>query len=267
VYVRIHLLGSTNKPPGVLETEENPLPEDAVLEQLVGVSRKTGSLGFVVAGEGNTSARTEEGSEFWLKRSGCSLGSVEREDFVKLEIPSVARDLSVAPRSITHRTDPRHRPSIEAPMHAAIYASQQEARFVIHTHPPNALAGACQENPREFFTAQFPDSVVYLGVLDRNWVFVEYAPPGPTIAGLLRDALEGLAGDLRVVVLQNHGILTVGTTAEEALARTQMVEKTSYVQIMSSVAGRPRNLHSKDVAYLEEMEAEKYRQRVLKGEL
>ncbi len=243
------------------------MSDHQILENLVSISRRAAALGYAVAGEGNTSARSSSGTRFWIKRSGCAFADVGPKDFVEMDVALAAGDLERPEEAIVHREDERFRPSIEVPMHASIYAFQDRANFVVHTHPPCTLAGCCTEDVEDFFLPQFPDSVVYLGVPERNWAFLEYASPGPGIAGLLRGALGELSGDLRVVILGNHGAMTIGETAAEALARTEMLEKASYVRLMSAITGKATTLAQKDIQFLENMEAEKYRQRVLKGDI
>jgi len=243
------------------------LDDQAILKDLVDVSRRVAQLGFVVAAEGNTSARGSSPGEFWIKRSGCGLVDVEESDFIKMDVARAVADPQRAQSALLFRENDRFKASIEAPMHATIYSHDEGINFVIHTHSPSTLAGCCTENFREFFVPQFPDSVVCLGTPSRNWAFLDYAPPGPVIATALAGALGEVKSDLRVVILQNHGPITVGKTAYEAISRAQILEKSSYVRLMSMVSGRPTALDPGDVEYLENQEAEKYRQRVMKGEI
>lgn len=243
------------------------MPDREIIEHLITISRRAAALGYVVAGEGNTSARSFERDGFWIKRSGCALGEVFAEDFIKMDIGDALEDLEKAREAVLYKAKDAYRASIEVAMHASIYASQEKANFIIHAHPPCTLAGCCTEDVRGFFVPQFPDSVVYLGVPDRNWVFLEYAPPGPGIAGLLNKALESGFEDLRVVMLANHGAITIGETAIEAMARAEILEKASFVRLMSMMTGRATALAPEDTAYLDGWESEKYRQKVLKGEI
>ena len=243
------------------------MSDQRILRDLVAMSRRAARLGYAAAGEGNTSARSSSGQAFWIKRSGCSLEDISSRDFIKIDIRRATEDLEKAREAVLYAADPKHRASIEVGMHASIYAHQHEANFIVHTHPPCALSGCCVEDVKGFFVPQFPDSVVYLGVPQKNWVFLDYGPPGPHIARLLTVALGGLSSDLRVVILAKHGVITVGQTAQEAIGRTELLEKASYVRLMSLTAGRAMSLTGKDIEYLEGMESEKYRQRVLKGQV
>jgi len=243
------------------------LSDQRVLKDLVAMSRRAARLGYACAGEGNTSARSSSGDSFWIKRSGCSLEDVTSRDFIKVDIEGATRNLEKAGAAVVYAANRKYRASIEVGMHASIYAHQPGANFILHTHPPQALAACCVENVKDLFVPQFPDFVVYLGVPEKNWVFLDYAPPGAGIAHSLTAALGGLRADLRVVVLAKHGVITVGYSAKEAIGRTELLEKASYVRLMSLMAGRPTCLTEKEIADLERMESEKYRQAVLKGEL
>ncbi|MBU7004775.1 MAG: class II aldolase/adducin family protein, partial [Theionarchaea archaeon] len=178
-----------------------------------------------------------------------------------------AADPANALAALIHRTNERFKASIESPMHATIYSHDEDVNFIVHVHSPSTLAGSCTENYREFFVPQFPDSVVCLGSPRKNWIFLDYASPGPLIASALADALSEVENDLRVVILQNHGSITMGKTAYEAISRAQILEKASYVRLMSVMYGGSTVLDPAEVEYLENEEAEKYRQRVMKGEI
>ncbi len=241
--------------------------DETIIHDLTRISKRAFRLGFAVAGEGNTSARSLSGESFWIKRSGCSLGEVTPLDFIQVDISRALREPDRLREAVVRCSDDRYRPSIEVPMHASIFAHSPEANFIVHTHPPCTLAGCCSKDPREFFRPQFPDSVVYLGVAEKHWAFVPYASPGPGVARILNEALSGLSEDLRVVILANHGAITVGKNANEAIGRTEILEKASYVRLMSSLNGCATFLGPDDVMCLENMESERYRQRVLKGEI
>jgi ribulose-5-phosphate 4-epimerase/fuculose-1-phosphate aldolase len=243
------------------------MTDSEILEDLLRISRRAAELGYVVAGEGNTSARASDPEEFWIKRSGCSLGEVGTSDFVRMNAARAAEDPEHVDAALTGRADEGFRPSIEVPMHAILYRALPDANFVVHTHPPCTLAACCTRDPVGFLQPQFPDSVVYLGVPRKNWIHLPYNSPGRGLAGDLRASLEKLGGELRVVLLSNHGAITLGASANEALARTQVLEKASYVRLMSSMGKGATFLGRDDVAFLENMEAEKYRQRVMKGQI
>ncbi len=241
--------------------------DDQILENLVIISKKAAARSYVVAGEGNTSARSSSGSEFWIKRSGCSLAEAEPKDFIKLDVKSAVKDLKKAQEAVVYRKNVAYRASIEAAMHALIYASQERAYYVVHSHPPSALAGCCIDDMEGFFRPQFPDSIVYLGVPERNWIFLEYASPGTGISKLLRRALKNFNGELRVVILANHGIITIGQSATEAITRTEVLEKASSIKLSSMIAGKPTHLNMDDIKYLENMESERYRQRIMREQI
>ena len=238
-----------------------------VLEDLVRISRSLSAMGFVSMGEGNTSAMIDEGRSFWIKRSGCPMARVGAADFVKVDVEKAMSSPEDPSAAIVQKARPDYRASIETPLHASIYARRRDIRFVVHAHPPNILAGCCSRDLREFFAPQFPDFVVYLGDPSRDWIFLDYSPPGAPVAEALRARLRRHQGEIRVVVLKNHGALTTGKTADEALGRMEILEKASYVRLMSKILGTSELLSASAVEQLEKMEAERYRQRALREEV
>ena len=240
--------------------------EDRIVGDLVRISRSLSEKGFVSLGEGNTSAMCSEGGCFWIKRSGCSMGEAGPADFVKVDLEKTLANLDDPSGAVIYREREGFRASIETPLHASIYARRRDVRFIVHAHPPNVLAGCCSTDIRGFFAPQFPDFVVYLGDPSRHWVFLDYAPPGGPIARSLLAGLKRHQGEIRVVILRNHGAITTGKTAEEALGRMEILEKAAYVRLMSETFGG-ETLSPLQVERLERMEAERYRQRVLRGEV
>ncbi len=131
-------------------------------------------------------------------------------------------------------------PSSEYAMHTIFYRERPEVRSVVHTHSPFATT---------------------LAVL--NWEMPPHhyivALAGPTVRcapyrtfgteELAQVALEYMQ-DRKAVFLQNHGVLTVGGSLEEAFYIAEELEFTAEVYWRARTVGEPTILPDDEVARL-----------------
>ena len=225
-----------------------------VLNRLVDMSCTLGApeQDCVILGEGNTSARSGA-DRYWIKASGTKLHQIEASGFVELRFPPV---LSLVDRpEITDgevkqaledaKLDPSAaaRPSIEATMHAVIYALT-ETQFIGHTHPTAVNALLCARDYEEILAGRlFPDHIVFCGL---EPLFVPYADPGLPLAVSVKQGLIkylDFFGDApKVVFLQNHGLIALGKTATEVENITLMTVKACRILAGTANFGGPRFL-------------------------
>jgi rhamnose utilization protein RhaD (predicted bifunctional aldolase and dehydrogenase) len=193
------------------------LPADAVRD-LVAISRFAGSSVLLAQGAGgNTSVKFEGG--LLIKTSGFRLDEVtETQGWVAVTASGSTLTMpeSVAAGSdLVARPAAAWKPSMEISFHEAL------GRTVIHTHPVFAVALACLSEGRSFLEDRVsPEDGI-------TWV--PYRTPGPLLGAAV--AQENLRWRLRygqaprAFVLENHGLISQGETAAEAMRATQSVLK------------------------------------------
>lgn len=128
-----------------------------------------------------------------------------------------------------------HKPSSETPMHLAVYKNMPKAAAVVHTHSPYALAFAVAGRSIPIISTE--------GLAVRGPVPVaEYACPGTDAQG--RVAVQAMQGPPSVTgtLLQNHGVLTYGTTLSEAYATACRIEIAAKVYLLAQQIGTPQVL-------------------------
>lgn len=117
-------------------------------------------------------------------------------------------------------------------IHAPVHRLARRARCVLHTHMPNATAMGMLENPRLEMVVQsalmFHDDIAY----DTNY------------NGLAFDKSEGermarVLGEKSVLMLGNHGVLTIGETVPQTFERLYFLERAAQAQILALSTGRP----------------------------
>lgn len=240
----------------------------SVLDQLVDMTLELArpEHGQVILGEGNTSARDH--ATLWIKASGRQLSSISRDGFVQVDRLRVVQALDGPPcsddelRSFLNecRTDPRSAllPSTETFMHAWLL-DQPDVNFVAHSHPVSTLGVMCGPHPAKFASERyFPDQIVLCGPRS---VLVPYVAPGLALAKAIRTGwreFETSTGKApKTILMVNHGLIAVGSTANEALSSCLMMEKAAKVFL---AAGDPRPLSAEQVAHIDNWSDEHYRQ-------
>jgi rhamnose utilization protein RhaD (predicted bifunctional aldolase and dehydrogenase) len=228
-------------------------PKQQVLEALLGMSHRLGEphRDLVILGEGNTSAKIDE-DWFFVKASGCELGTMAAEEFVEVDRHAVVRlieqdgltDAEVkAGLAAARRPGTTLVPSVETTLHALLL-SEPGIRFVAHTHPVAVNSFLCSENPTLLVGNRlYPDDIVGCG---RAGAYIPYTDPGLTLARAVREALKEFRAENGVapkfILLQNHGIIALGGSAKEAEAITHTHVKACRVALGAIAAGGVRFL-------------------------
>lgn len=108
------------------------------------------------------------------------------------------------------------KPSVESVFHAGILARRAEVNVVLHFQSPAATTLACMDTSEtDFFV--LPEMAYYIGPV----ATVPYITPGTgELAGAVIDAMA----EHDMAILRNHGLVTVGSTCEEAIQRACFFE-------------------------------------------
>lgn len=213
---------------------------DAELGILVELSHHLGdpTRNYVIHCEGNVSARADAGS-FWIMASGIELCTTVSKSFVRVdcervlsipdegekseeEVRQLLNDAMFEPAS-TAELPRLLTPSIETITHAICYQSA-DVNFVAHTHPPvlqglNYMASGETFAVEEEFQERLGTELIPL--------VIPPSDPGLSLARLLLkhlniyDARHG--GRPGIILLQDHGLIVAGTTAEEVEQLTALV--------------------------------------------
>jgi ribulose-5-phosphate 4-epimerase/fuculose-1-phosphate aldolase len=203
---------------------------------------------YTICGEGNVSMRKSENT-FVIKASGTSLHTLSEEDLTLCNVRGVQIEL-------LHK-----KPSIETSFHAWIMRTFPDINFIAHTHPPNTTKILCSNQLYQFANRRwFPDQIVRNGTKS---CVVPYAPPGEAILKLVEEHVsrfvdrEGFFPKL--ILLQNHGIITASASKKDCAAATLMCEKSADIFIGAKLLGEVNFLTRKEVADVDTCPNENYR--------
>ena len=196
-------------------------PRDLLVEMMDRVYR----FGMTTTSGGNLSLLDEEGA-MWITPGGVDKGSLRREDIVK-----VLPDGTV---------EGRHKPSSEYPFHRAIYAARPDVQAIVHAHPPTLVSFSAVRMPVQ--TRVVPNAFLICG----ECPVVPYAAPGSEELG--RKIADQFATGSNVVLLENHGTVTVGSDIFEAFMRFETLDFCARLEVRATRLGDIHLLTDQEVA-------------------
>jgi rhamnose utilization protein RhaD (predicted bifunctional aldolase and dehydrogenase) len=247
------------------------MSQDNALAQLVTMSNNLGdpALDYVILGEGNTSARADADT-FWVKASGTQLRTIDRTGFVRVRFDkalSLLETTGLSDAAVTAglngaKVDPcvAARSSVETVLHA-LALQLDGVNFVGHTHPTAVNAILCSQRAEEAVAGRlFPDHIVYCGLAS---VYVPYTDPGVPLARKVRDLIDRYLDEQcevpKVILMQNHGLIALGRTAQQVEDITAMYVKSARVLLGTYALAGPRFLTAGDVDRIHTRPDELYR--------
>ncbi|ETT82347.1 bifunctional rhamnulose-1-phosphate aldolase/short-chain dehydrogenase [Viridibacillus sp. FSL R5-0477] len=171
-------------------------------------------------GGGNTSFKTtakdfkgEEVEVMWVKGSGSDLATMGDQNFTALKLSDmqqlIEREAMTDEEMVAYLehcmlSKKQPRPSIETLLHAFL-----PYKHIDHTHPDAIISICCAPNGKEIAKKIFGDS----------FVWVPYLRPGFLLSKIIA---EGVQNNLNaeLVLMEKHGLVVWGNTAEESYTRT-----------------------------------------------
>ena len=197
------------------ETEMSTNAIKDISERIVKASRKLHEHGLVKGTSGNISARIPGTDTFLIKPSGVRMEILKPEELVLVDLQG---------NKIRGETNV----SVETPIHAAIYRARKDVQAVVHTHAPTATAFGIAK------TEILPLQIELFMLLPNGVPVVSFKAPG---SKALADAVQKKIANHDALILENHGIVTVGSTIEAACSLNEMVEEGAKIQFLVMVLG------------------------------
>lgn len=209
--------------------------------QLVKWGKRLIESGLVVAAGGNISARV--GDTMFISPSGYSISDATEEDYVPVEI-STGKILDDFPL----------KPSSEVLMHLRCYRVRSDIRAIVHVHPP-ILVGIISAG--EMIYPFTPDAVALLG----KPAILDYILP--TTDELAR-AVEEKVKEADVILLRNHGVVTVGANLREACYKAEVAEDTAKSFLAGKIIGKIRFFSEAELEAINSLSSEQYRLEIMR---
>lgn len=189
--------------------ESPPLPEERQDDErqgrreLAAVSRELYAAGLLTPSGGNLSVLLPGEQGLVITPSGLHKGRLSADEMILL-------DRAGRPAA---RLAPGTAPSVETPVHLAVYRGRADVRAVVHGHPVHATAVATlglRLEPVALDVGLFADPPV-----------LPFIHPG---SEELARSVAGALARRDVVLLAGHGAFAVGPSLEEAAARLAGLE-------------------------------------------
>jgi len=182
-----------------------------ISEKIVRAGRELHDNGLVRGISGNISARIPDTDTFLIKPSGARMECLRSEELVLVDLQG-------------NKIRGKSNVSLETLMHAAIYRARKDVQAVVHTHAPTATAFGVAK------TEILPLQVEMFMLLPNGVPIIPFELPGSK--ALAQDVQKKIKG-YDAVILENHGIVTVGSTIEAACSLNEMVEEGAKIQLLA----------------------------------
>jgi L-ribulose-5-phosphate 4-epimerase len=197
-------------------------------EELLALHMALPRYNLVVWTEGNVSVRDPQSGLVVIKPSGVKYENLSPELMVVVDIQGKVLEGALGPSSDTAS-------------HLYIYRQREDVNGIVHTHSPYATAFAavgksipvCLTAQADQFGGEIPcGRFALIGGEEIGKVVVE------TI------------GDSCATLLKNHGVFTIGPTAEAAVKAAVMTEDVARTVWLALQIGQPEEIAPEDVSKL-----------------
>jgi L-fuculose-phosphate aldolase len=216
------------------------MPTDQLVQDVATACRVLEREGQEHGFLGHVSAREQDSDVMLVKPAGLGLGEVTPEDVLTLGLDGTRKQ----------GTRPAH---AEMPIHSRIYRRRPDVGSVVHTHPLWVAALTASDAG---FQMVNQDSVLFsdgVGV---------YPSAMLVVTDVQGDELAEALGDRRAVLLQNHGLVTVGATVQEAVFLAVAFVNSLRVQVLARQLGEVVPIAPSEVQVMAEHIFEGYGRRV-----
>lgn len=189
-------------------------------QRLAATFRLFARYGFDRGVAGHITVRDPENPEhFWINAMADYFGLIKVSD---LQLVDSAGNILIGDKPINQAG---------FVIHSAIHKARPDVVAAAHTHSPHGKAWSCLNRLLDPLNQ------------DACAFYEDHALFGP-FTGVVLNEEEGVRigkvlGDKKALILQNHGLLTVGPTIEAAAWWFISMEDTARTQILAESAGKP----------------------------
>ncbi|KAE8153026.1 class II aldolase and Adducin N-terminal domain protein [Aspergillus avenaceus] len=205
--------------PGIPQIPDPYKKRQWQLEHMAGAFRVFARKGFTEGTSGHISVRDPvDPSTFWINPLGKHFGMLKASDMVHVNENGQVIGGKIAVNAAGFM------------IHGAIHRARPDINAACHTHSPAGKAWSTFGRPLDIINQDTCNFWGAQAVYNSFGGVVLGAEEGERIA----DATG------RVMVLQNHGLLTTGGTVDEAAYLFTLMERSCEVQIMVESTGLPK---------------------------
>jgi L-ribulose-5-phosphate 4-epimerase len=194
--------------------------------------------GLVKMTSGNVSGRDPETGWVVIKPSGYSF-----EEMTPGHMVIVDMDCRVVEGNL--------KPSTDTDTHLYVYQHRPDVFGMVHTHSPYASSYAVLGQP-------IPACLTSCAMLGGEVPLGGYAPIGGAEIG--QEIISKIGRSL-AIIMQNHGVFTIGSSPQEATKMAVEVEEIAMITHLAMMRGQPIQLTENQIDYMVDLYRNKYGQR------
>jgi len=187
---------------------------------------------------GNVSGRDAETGLVVIKPSGYSF-----EELTPAHMVIVDMDGRVVEGNL--------KPSTDTDTHLYVYQHRPDVFGMVHTHSPYASSFAVLGQP-------IPACLTTSAMLGGEVPLGGYAPIGGVDIG---QEIIAKIGRSLAIIMQNHGVFTIGSSPQEATKMAVEVEEIAKITHLAMLRGQPIMLSEEQVDYMVDLYCNKYGQK------
>ena len=207
---------------------------------VIDAGRRMLRQGETIGAWGNISVLDTDRGAVYITPSGMAYDTLKPEDIVVMDTEGyILRG--------------ERRPSVEAPLHLAVYRAGPDCRAIVHTHPIYSTA----------FSAMGEDIPIFLDeaaqALRDTVRTAEYAMPGSS--ELAANCVDALGERSMACLLRCHGAVCIGESMEQAFLVSAVLESAARIySLIRSMGGKAEPYDAERLGAMERFMKEKYGQ-------
>ena len=201
------------------------MKEYEIKKQIIEIGKRIWQRGFVAANDGNITVKLND-HEILATATGVSKGFMTEDMIIKCDM----NGNPVSPNA-------KYRPSSEVKMHLEVYRVRPDVKSVVHAHPAYATSFAVSGIPLD--KCVLPEAILVIGS-------VPIAPYGLPSTMEIPERMRSYILESDVILLENHGALTVGGDLVEAYHKMETLEHTASIVSKSIQLGNVNVLPSEE---------------------
>jgi len=182
--------------------------EMEIKKQIVEIGKRIWQRGYVASNDGNITVMLND-NEILTTPTGVSKGFMTEDMIIKCD--KTGNVIS---------GNPKYQPSSELKMHLEVYKERPDMKSVIHAHPPYATSFAVAGIPLN--KCVLPEAILVIGA-------VPIAPYGLPSTMEIPDRIRPFLKNSDVILLENHGALTMGSDLLNAYHKMETLEHTANI--------------------------------------
>jgi L-fuculose-phosphate aldolase len=210
-----------------------------VRKEIIRTGRRMQTDGMTIGAWGNISARDADGN-ICITPSGMDYQLLVPEDIIRMDADG-------------NVLEGMRKPSVETPLHLAVYKARPDCRAIVHTHPIYSTAFSVMG---ENIPLVLDEAAQQLGDTVRT---AEYALPGTK--ELAENCVRALGEKSMACLLKAHGAVCLGGDLRQAYLVSGVLESAARIlSLVRSMGGQAEPISAEDIAAMQEFMRTRYGQ-------